>query len=73
MIIKLDNETRPEVTLLMIDFEHSSVTFRDPIDGIGTAPLQEYKTELPTVEDLKVSIEAVLDERLALLEESLNV
>jgi len=61
MIIELTNKTHPEVELLMIDLEHKSVTFRNR-DGVCSAPLLEYETDLPTVGDYKASIEAVLGE-----------
>ncbi len=63
MIIALDNKTHPEVEVLMLDLEHKSVTFRNR-DGVCSAPLLEYKTELPAVEDCKTSIEAVLGEAI---------
>jgi len=61
MIIALDNKIHPEVELLTIDLEHKSVTFRNR-DGICASPLVEFETDLPTVEDCKAAIEAVLGE-----------
>uniref|UniRef100_A0A6M3JKM7 Uncharacterized protein n=1 Tax=viral metagenome TaxID=1070528 RepID=A0A6M3JKM7_9ZZZZ len=61
MIIALDNKTHPEVELLLLDLEYNPVTFKN-IDGACTAPLLKYETDLPTVEDYKASIEAVLGE-----------
>uniref|UniRef100_A0A6M3L2X2 Uncharacterized protein n=1 Tax=viral metagenome TaxID=1070528 RepID=A0A6M3L2X2_9ZZZZ len=63
MIITLDNLTHPEVEILTIDLEHKSVTFRNR-DGVCSAPMLEYKTDIPIKEDLKVSIEAVLFEAI---------
>lgn len=61
MILALENKTHPEVEILSIDIEHGSVTFRNS-DGVCSAPLGEYKGDLPTADELAAAVSGVLGE-----------
>jgi len=51
------------VELLLYDFKQNSITFKNR-DGVGTTFMLEFKTDLPMVEDYKLTIEAVLGEAI---------
>ena len=62
LTIELDNKTHPEVVVLAINVNNNTVDFRYS-DGIGNAPLLSAPGTLPTLLQIKLSIDRVLFEK----------
>ena len=64
MAVKVDTAivARSPVEILLIDLVGRYVDFRDPVDGVGRAPLLCDEGAIPNSKELAASVEAVLGE-----------